>query len=210
MKSVPELDHVVYVLVTKADPKRVRYVGLTIRRYRYRFSQHWCDTGREGRLRPVAGWMKKHGKENVTIIPIEHQADKDNLKAAEIKWISHYRALGMADLNITDGGESGNGNPFSAEWRAAKSAEMMGHPYWGRGPHTQETKDRIRDYQLSNPVSTEDRSIRQATKLVPEKVVAIRELAAEGVMWKTIGELFGVTPTTARQVALRQRWSWVK
>lgn len=122
---VPEF--IIYVAYNIADPSRIRYVGLTRRGLLERVKAHW-KTSRSSKVRrPLYYWMRKHG-DAVTFDVLEVLNTEAEMKAAEIRWIAHYRSIGQADLNITDGGESANG------YR-----------------HTEETRKRISDYLKANP-----------------------------------------------------------
>lgn len=116
----------VYTLVDLAEPDRVRYVGLTRKPLGSRLSGHWVDAQRY--TRPVNNFLRKrlNRREEVLIAPLEVCFSEDELKACEIKWISHYRSLNQADLNLTGGGEGMFGYKMSDEQKQIKRDQMLG------------------------------------------------------------------------------------
>lgn len=126
MYSLTDKPLSVYGLFDKSEPNRIRYVGLTTKGINARFAGHWSQAQNTKRKLPVLLWIRKREKSELGICLIEWADNVEHLKQLEIFHIAQYRELGMADLNLTDGGEALNGRIPSEEWRAKHSARMMG------------------------------------------------------------------------------------
>jgi hypothetical protein len=109
----------VYGISDIGDPRRIRYVGMTRVGMEERLKGHWKDA-RRGLKRPLSLWLGKRSPDEVLIVLIESLDGEGAMCESEINWISHYRSLGMADLNLAKGGI---GNPL---------------------PHSEKSKDKLR------------------------------------------------------------------
>lgn len=127
----------VYGLFDIAEPERVRYVGMSTIGADVRLKGHW-KVARSDRKPPVALWMRKREVRSVGMRVLETATDLEQLKMVERFWIAQYRSMGMADLNIADGGNSAAGYVFTEADRAKMSAAQKRrkpvpyNPEWGK------------------------------------------------------------------------------
>lgn len=80
---------------------RVRYVGSSAHCF-HRWKAHQKVGGHVGSTSPRwAAWLRELSNQGLCIEGLILQVLEDgaNVKAAEQRWIKHYRALGQADLN---------------------------------------------------------------------------------------------------------------
>lgn len=114
---------VIYGIFDTDSPERIRYVGLTTNNIAARMRNHWtfARTGR-GKTR-IYCWLRKRidTPYRVGIREIDRPKEGETLQDAEIRVIREFRGLGMADLNISDGGNGGLGHVKSPEVRKALS-----------------------------------------------------------------------------------------
>lgn len=112
------------------DEPRVRYVGQTKNGLQSRLRSHINSAGTKppgGKANPSTQWLRKRRQQGIKIdarILCEIDSGDDDvdmmlLDWAEIHLISHYRSLGEADLNVTDGGQ-GQGSHGHPQPEAAK------------------------------------------------------------------------------------------
>lgn len=109
----------VYTLFDTDDPQRLRYVGKTVGRRGVSgrvYLHTWGAKNRNQKI-PSANWIRKIGSARVGYVVLE-EVETEVIDEAEIRWIRDLRELGMADLNVTDGGDgqtseqvSGDKNP---------------------------------------------------------------------------------------------------
>lgn len=188
------------------DPKRCRYVGITTVSIKGRAYGHWSNALREdGKVYygPMKSWLKKHREERdqVEFRELSTFTCVEELKAAEISKISEMRKIGQADLNLTDGGEGGNGWKHTEESKRKLSEAFSGekNPMYGKdrkelmayamtfkGPVTDEMKENLSEKMTTwweeNPDRREEYSERVKLHwrrgLMPEMT---RERAIEAV-----------------------------
>ena len=108
-KKDPTKPGVVYVVWDKKEPNRVRYVGRTVQGIPTRASKHWGDCLKHKTAFP--NWLRSRldRKGDVVFEEVSWHPNVAELNQAEKDAIAHYRALGQADLNLTDGGDGGLG-----------------------------------------------------------------------------------------------------
>lgn len=96
---------VVYVVTDRREPDRVRYVGKTVRGVKVRERKHWSESKRARNAFP--NWLRsrEHRKEDIEFTAISKHPNVAELNEAEVQAIAKYRAVGQADLNLTDGGD---------------------------------------------------------------------------------------------------------
>ena len=93
----------IYGLHLEGEPDRIRYVGQTRQGIKLRLRQHgYCYNMKL----PISCWITRHGKSNVHARLLEAVDLKDELDEAEVRWIAHFRKLGLADLNVSSGGQN--------------------------------------------------------------------------------------------------------
>lgn len=117
----------VYFVVDTRDPEKVRYVGKTQVSVTERKAGHWYDALRVPRKTNsrIANWLRKRTDCN-SVVEFRTQGfypTLEELNAAECYWISELRKQGMADLNITAGGDGQTGvRPSEATRRKMSEA----------------------------------------------------------------------------------------
>lgn len=128
-----EKKYYVYGLFNKSEPARIRYVGLTSHTPEKRLKGSLGQAKHTNRKLPLFLWIRKYGEERIGVRTLAVLESEDLMKAKEIELIAHYRSLGEADLNVTDGGEAANGLVWSEEQRATHRERMTGegNPMFG-------------------------------------------------------------------------------
>jgi hypothetical protein len=89
-----------------------------------RLSRHGLDA-RSGNS-PVRCWIRAHGIDNVQLTVLQECDSRDELLAAEMTWICHYRSRSRDLLNRTDGGDGVTGWSPSDVTRARIAASLTG------------------------------------------------------------------------------------
>lgn len=146
------------------EPHRLRYAGITTVSIKSRSHGHWSNAkiDRPGKTHygPIRSWLKKHlyNREDVVFRELAYFDTVDELKKAEITLIAESRKVGECDLNLTDGGEGGNGWRHTEESKRKLSEAFSGekNPMYGRdrkelmayalsfkGPVTEEMKENL-------------------------------------------------------------------
>jgi len=106
----------VYGLYLEGEEDRIRYVGKTSSRRGLKgrlYSHVWLARNSNGQL-PVQRWINKHGGECIRIRSL-YEVSEDDLDEEEVRTISEYRSLGLADLNVTSGGDGRTSEEVSGE-----------------------------------------------------------------------------------------------
>lgn len=213
-----------YVLVDKRDRGHVRYVGLSIDPAA-RLRQHFSDAKR-GRNLPVYNWMRKIGRENVSMeVETTEPIRYDLLLELEKSTIWAYRELGDHDLlNLTLGGEGVLGMRHSEEMKEGMRRRMggKGNPMYGTSnPATSERNHlsktgkpghwagRERSEETKRKLSEANRGKAPAQKLT-EEIVRCIKADITGGMWGTeIAKKYGIATTTVSNIRTGRRWGWV-
>ena len=106
----------IYGLFNTEDPGKIRYVGQTRSRRGVsdRLYHHIYDAISLQRPYPVQRWIRKRGRDSISVIVLE-EVSVPELDDREIHWITHYRALGQADLNLLSGGTGMPSDAMSGE-----------------------------------------------------------------------------------------------
>ena len=102
-----------------------RYVGLTTTRPAERMWAHWT-AARAGAPGAVCRWLEKRLDERhlIEMIPLQVvMTSREDLGAAEIRWIAELRARGHKLLNLTAGGRGGGLG--QARWTPERRAAHM-------------------------------------------------------------------------------------
>ncbi len=107
-KPTPTTDRfIVYVVESSATTKR--YIGITSRSLKIRWSQHRAACTRNSDY-AIHRAMRRHGISTFTIREIGTARDWNSLCAMERKYIAEYKSFGLYGYNMTEGGE-GSGSP---------------------------------------------------------------------------------------------------
>ncbi len=142
----------VYTLHDPRLPAEIRYVGWTTNP-KVRLWSH-IGTARTGRdLTYCGNWKRMLLTAGLRpILTIVETGVGDGWKAAETKWIAHYREMGSKLTNLTDGGDGTRGYRLPLEQRlkpkhTTESKKKIGDAHRGR-KHTPETRANMRAAQL--------------------------------------------------------------
>ena len=168
---------VVYVVVDKREPDRVRYVGRTVQDLSLRVRDHWRGSDKLPGAFP--NWLKsrQHRKEDVLFKVESFHPSVDELNEAEIEAIRHYRGIDQADLNMTDGGDG-----------------AVGLQWTDRRKETHNRRVRRGEEHYNH-------------KLTWDNVRAIREEASESTVKSTrLSEKYGVSVATVTEVLRNETW----
>jgi hypothetical protein len=106
----------------------VRYVGVTHQTVQKRLSSH-LSKARSGAQSHLMNWLRSLLAIGSTpAVAVIETGCGSEWGAAEVRWIKHYRELGAALVNGTDGGEGCPGHLVSAEAREKVSKARLGKP----------------------------------------------------------------------------------
>lgn len=198
----------VYAMILRSDPQRFRYVGLTTQSLEQRFKNH-LKTVRSGRKLPVHWWIAKHGPDAVDIVLLGSFESVEDMKAFEISEISRLRAIGQADLNITDGGESASGYRHTPETRAKMSEMKLASPT--RHSPSPEHRKAVGDAnraRLADPVEKAKHAERVG-KLKGAQVLEIKHAIWSGKSNKEIASEWSVSYQTINNISRNVAWTHV-
>lgn len=131
----------VYTVSDVSDPERVRYVGRTIQDLPQRIRDHWAQL-RYGRRAAFQHWLAKRNPEDVVFAVFSTHDNPYETDEAEKKAIAYFRLMGMADLNIKDGGQGGTGGPWTNERR---ERQMVTVPRGDSHCHSKLTERSVRE-----------------------------------------------------------------
>lgn len=227
----PRANHI-YGLSCTCHPERgYRYIGLTSQGAQRRLWGH-RKSARRGKAWPVYSWMRKHGDTNVISTVLEELETPEELAAAEMRWIAHFRERAQADLNMTDGGEGTFGWVMPEEIRLAHSARLKAEYASGlrtHAPLTDEGRARMSaaararmsdpDYAAEHARKVKEkwaknpemlaRARENMSPLTPDDVADIRAMydAMDDITHSDIGELYGVSSVTIGQIIRYERWA---
>lgn len=114
----------VYGLASSNDDV-IRYIGQTSVKLETRRKWHISWTVNERDKSRRTAWIKSVLRDghDLKIITVEQDAE---LHEAEIRWIAHYRSLGVELVNLTNGGDGGIGVPKTEAHKAKISAAHKG------------------------------------------------------------------------------------
>lgn len=132
------------------------YIGQTWKKdlKRYFVDSHCCKKER----RKLYNAIKKYGRENFSIKPIQYCATQNCANECEIYYIKQFNSIQIG-YNIKEGGALG---AVSDETRALMSKARLGryggekHPMWGK-KHSEETKRKIGEKSKGRTPSKETR-----------------------------------------------------
>jgi len=118
LTNVTSGDHSVYTLASSLNPDEVRYVGLTGSTIERRLARHILSA-EELEISSKASWIRSVQYAGGTIVAatLESGLTPSDAQAREIFHIAHYRSLGAALTNMTEGGEIGAENRRQRKYR---------------------------------------------------------------------------------------------
>lgn len=103
------------------------YVGQTKKSLKERFQEHSCTDY------PIGRGIRKYGKENFTIEPLEECETREQLNECEIFWIAELKSKSPNGYNLTDSGDGVSGCIFTDESKAKMSLSHRGQTAWNKG-----------------------------------------------------------------------------
>lgn len=103
----------------------VRYIGQT-NNLKKRLRRHLSDSV-ESKTH-LGNWLRSLGAQKPLMVVLHEVSEKETWAEEERRYISCARALGLALVNATDGGEGTSGFVATYEQRAAISAALTGVP----------------------------------------------------------------------------------
>lgn len=140
--------------LTDPETGDIRYVGKTKHSRRRMYSHRW--DGRNQRTHK-SYWLRSLFRRGLEPgIVILEEVTEDKWQEAEMRWIAHYRELGVDLTNSTQGGE-GVTNPTQAV------RDKIGNAKRGQR-HSEETKRRISEAKKGNPGSKGYRHTEEAKR----------------------------------------------
>lgn len=138
---------VIYAIVSN-ETGEVLYVGqsknLAARIKAHR--SHSFPGGKKSRL-PLYAWLIKHGFDAIHFETLAH-VDNCLLDVTEIEWIAHFKALGLARLNVSLGGQSPIGEGTRERMSQAQRGKIT----------TDETRRRMSESQRRRYQNPEERA----------------------------------------------------
>lgn len=198
----------IYAIYDTREPERIRYVGMTKVGAERRLRGHWKDS-RRGLKRPLALWLAKRTSGDVGLRVLESCVTLEDLYESEVKWIAHYRKLGMCDLNITNGGGGVPGHKHSPEFK--KKVSQRASASKGTYRHTEETKALMREIgkqKFSTPELLEAHAERVA-KLTRAQVAEIKKRLWLGQSQSQIAREFESTFQNVSNISRGVSWKHV-
>jgi hypothetical protein len=134
------------------DGENYRYIGMTTGTLRQRWAGHVSAAKRSTRRTAVRCWITAHGADAIKVTVLERCSSTEELLAAEVRWISQFRAAGVPLLNHTDGGEGTVGWTPTVEQREAMRARFSGagNPNYGK-QRPESVKQAIREKLAGRP-----------------------------------------------------------
>lgn len=196
MTNVAPTQFEVYGLSCTCHPERgVRYVGLTTQGHRNRMRQHvLVAVGKDPRYArsSVCMWIRKHGGDNIASVLIQSYPNPEAMNDGEKFHIARFRALGLADLNMNDGGSGNPGVIYSDETRARMSASAK-----KRG-----VSDAVRRSARERKGELSPRA-----KSTAEQVRQMREMLWSGLTLSEVSERFGVSLGNVAHIDKHRSWT---
>lgn len=126
LNTDPERGGWVYLVIDAREPLRIRYVGKTQVSIQERATGHWYDSRRTSKPMNsrMVNWLPKRADRPQDVLFVEQgfYPTRTELNYAEYRLIADYKELGMADLNISEGGEGQVGRSIRPETRAKMKA----------------------------------------------------------------------------------------
>lgn len=128
-----------YGVFHESEPERCRYGGITTTSVKQRSYAHWGNAEnyrKKPQYGPMPSWLRKYRdeKSKIKFVELHYYNTVEELKAAEIDFIARMRAVGQCDLNLTNGGEGGNGWKHTPESKRKLSEAFSGskNPQFGK------------------------------------------------------------------------------
>lgn len=183
-----------YGVFHQSEPNRCRYGGITTTSIKQRAYGHWGNAEnprKKPQYGPMPSWLRKHRaeKDKISFIEIGYYDTVEELKRAEIQFIAEMRSIGQCDLNLTDGGEGGNGWRHTPESKKKLSEDFSGskNPQYGKdrkelmryalsfkGPVTREMKDNLSEKMRGHWDENPEKRLNYSTRM--------KQTWADGVM----------------------------
>ena len=102
----------------------------------------WNKDGYMGSGKLLKPAQKKYGIENFEKFLIQYCATEEELNRQEEFWIAEYRSRGMAEYNISNGGEFGYTKGFEGKHHTEETKKKMSES--GKGKHNNKGKNNPR------------------------------------------------------------------
>lgn len=214
------------------EPERCRYGGITTTSAKQRSYGHWhnaINPGQRPQYGPMPSWLRKHQEERdqIKFVELAYFDTLDELKRAEILFIAAMRDRGQCDLNLTDGGEGGNGWRHTPASRARLSEIFSGegNPMYGVnrkdlmdyarsfcGPRTEEQKEhlsiKMREWWGSRPERRQDQAVRMARLWEEGKVSPMTSEQAKVTARNRKGSLPPGTPEEIVRLRVQENYTY--
>lgn len=215
MTTLPEAKskNVIYGLYCICHPGRgIRYVGQTSLGIKARMWLH-RSVARVDPKQPVSYWMRKHSVDNIAFTTLEVAHSDQFLDDLEIRIISEHRSLGLADLNISDGGHGTRGWKMPEDVKNKIALKATGRK------HSDETKALLSSYRgeqssfygkhHSNQIKEKTNANHPNRRLTTVQVLEIRARYDLGESPTKLAAEFSVTSSSIVQHGKRQTWVWL-
>lgn len=137
----------VYVITNTVNHKL--YVGQTTAGLLQRWKWHCKNATRRESSGVLAKAIKKYGRAAFSIEEIEHCGSREELDAAECRWIERLNCKVPNGYNLTDGGLGSCGYRFSPEQIARMSEKQKGRTF------SEETRQRMSAARKGTKLSVE-------------------------------------------------------
>jgi group I intron endonuclease len=208
----------IYFITNKINGKI--YVGLTSEGVK-RWNKH-LKTAAGGPIKCAPSYsyihkaINKYGADNFSFDIIEEHQTIDELKEAEIFWISYLKQIGVQLYNLTDGGDGILGYKYTDAQKQALSDRMKGifagdkNPFFGQ-KHTDETKQILSASMTKRQANKEFVGSKHAhPKLNEELVAQIRKQYYEtNISQNDLAKEYDVDRVCIQSIVRNKQWTHI-
>lgn len=162
---------------------------------------------------PIYKWMQKRADAKIAFTVLEKCESEAEVKDAEIYWIAFYRDMGMADLNVTNGGETANGYKHTEEFKELQRERLAerNRLNWQDSVYRERMKSVTHNAGKSNLGKKKKNPLAYSQKLNPDSVREIRALLSAGELsLAAIALRYGIAANSIWAIKHGKSWAWLE
>ena len=189
---------VLYIVTNSVNGKR--YVGVTSRDVRRRFSEHLSAAKAGTNNGAFHRAIRKYGGVVFSMKIVNEFFDDKDAKAAEIAYIAEC----APEYNSTAGGDGRLGVPMSSAAKVMLKAVHAGNKYRTGMMHSEETRRWLSENAKENIVT-----FKKFSHLGPEKLAKKVRCVDDQMIWdsiKSAADAYGVSRSLVSEVCLKKRY----